>query len=189
MSTATTSPPNKLTAADLSAMPDEKNFELIDGQLVERTVGSESSKITARLLAFLLIYCDKANLGTVFGPDTGYQCFSHDSQRIRRPDVSYLSFERFAEDEPNVGYIPIPPDLAAEVVSPGDLALEVDNKVAEYLAAGVRLVWVIYPTTGQVLVYNSAGGRILSLADELSGEDVIPGFRLKISELLRKPGE
>lgn len=189
MSTAATSPPNKLTAADLSAMPDEKDFELVECQLQARKVGYLSSRIAARLIIFLGAYCDKMKLGPVLGSDAGYQCFSHDSQRIRRPDVSYLSLERIPDGTPDVGYIPIPPDLAVEVVSPGDLALEVDNKVTEYLAAGVRLVWVIYPTTGQVLVYNTTGGKILSSADELSGEDVIPGFRLKISELLRKPGE
>ncbi|MES2793908.1 MAG: Uma2 family endonuclease [Planctomycetota bacterium] len=128
-------------------------------------------------------------LGSVLGSDAGYQCFPPDSQRVRKPDVSFISLDKIPREHAEMGYIPIAPDLAVEVVSPNDLALEIDNKVSEYLDAGVRLVWVIYPTTGQVLVYNSAGGKILSSHDELSGEDVIPDFRLKISELLRKPGE
>lgn len=189
MSTAASSTPTKLTAADLLAMPDEKNYELIDGQLEAKKVGFDSCWIAMRLAMFLGIHCEKWRLGWVLGPDAGYQCFPPDSQRVRRADVSFISLEKIPLDHPEMGYIPVPPDLAVEVVSPHDLAEEVNSKVSEYLEAGVRLVWVIYPSTGQVLVYTSTGGKILSSQDELSGEDVIPEFRLKISELLRKPGE
>lgn len=189
MSTATTPTATKLTAADLLAMPDEKDYELVDGQLEPKKVGFDSSRIAIRLATFLTLHCDQFKLGPVLGSDAGYQCFARDSQRIRRADVSFISLERLPPGQPDMGFIPFPPDLAVEVVSPNDLVREVNNKVHDYLEAGVRLVWVIDPTTGQVLVYNSTGGKILCAQDELSGEDVIPDFRLKISELLRKPGE
>ena len=189
MSTATTPSATKLTAADLLAMPDGKNYELIDGHLEAKNVSYESSRIATRLATFLTLHCDKFKLGPVLGSDVGYQCSAHDSQKIRRADVSFFSLQRLPPDKPDMGFIPFPPDLAVEVVSPNDLVREVNNKVHDYLEAGVRLVWVIDPTTGQVLVYNSTGGKILSSQDELSGEVVIPEVRLKISELLRKPGE
>lgn len=189
MSTAATSPPKKLTAADLSAMPDEKSYELIDGQLREKNMGFDSSWVAMTLGGFLGPYCRQKNLGWVLGSDAGYQCFPSDPEKVRRADVSFISLQKIAADQRPAGFIRVTPDLVVEVVSPKDLADEVNQKVGEYLDAGVRLIWVIYPTTGQVLVYNSTGGKILSSADELSGEDVIPGFQLKISELLRKPGE
>lgn len=188
MSTAASAFPSKLTAADLLALPDEKHFELVDGQLEAKNVGFESCWVSMRLAMFLSIHCDQLQLGWVLGSDAGYQCFSPDEQRVRRPDVSFVSLQKIPRDHPDMGFIPVPPDLAVEVVSPNDLAQKVHDKVSEYLEAGVRLVWVIYPNHGQVLVYNATGGRILSSQDELSGEDVIPNFRLKISELLRKPG-
>jgi Uma2 family endonuclease len=189
MSTAASSAPTKLTAADLLAISDEKNYELIDGQLKELDIGFDSSWVAMALGAFLFSYCRQHNLGWVLGSDAGFQCFSKDSEKVRKPDVAFISLEKISAEHRPTGFIRVPPDLAVEVVSLHDLADEINQKVAEYLAAGVRLVWVIYPTTGQVLVYNTTGGKILSSADELSGEDVIPGFRLKISELLRKPGE
>ncbi|MEX0819029.1 MAG: Uma2 family endonuclease, partial [Pirellulaceae bacterium] len=87
-------------------------------------------------------------------------------------------------DEPPVGHIRIAPDLAIEVVSPNDLAVYIDGKIDEYLQAGVRLIWVVYPETKHVLIYR-AGTTVqrLGVEDELSGEDVLPGFRLAISKI------
>ena len=175
-----------LTAADLLAMPDGKYYELVDGQLEIKDVGFESSRIAIRLAAYLFNYCEKMKLGWVLGSDASYQCFSPDSQRVRKPDVSFISLEKIPLDHPPMGFIPVPPDLAVEVISPNDLADEVDQKVIDYLDAGVRLVWVIHPVLAQVMVYRPNSAQALSSQDELSGEDVIPGFRVKISDVLNK---
>lgn len=189
MSTIELPTPTKLTAADLLAMSDEKDLELIDGQLETKNVGFDSCWIAMNLVGFLVPYCRQMKLGWVLGPDAGYQCFPDDPQKVRKPDVSFISLQKLQPEHSPMGFIPIAPDLAVEVVSPNDSVEEVDNKVDEYLSAGVRLVWVIIPATGKVQVHNSAGGQVLLSQDELSGEDVIPGFKLKIADLLRKPGE
>lgn len=186
MSTIEHPPSTELTAADLLAMPDGKYYELIDGQLEARDVGFESVRIATRLIIFLGAYCDQMKLGWVLGSDAGYQCFAPDSQRVRRPDVSFISLEKIPLDHPPMGFIHIAPDLAVEVVSPNDVADDLDKKVIEYLDAGVRLVWVIHPVIRQVLVYRPNSAEALSFHDELSGEDIIPGFRVKISDVLNK---
>jgi Uma2 family endonuclease len=88
------------------------------------------------------------------------------------------------------GHIEIFPDLVVEVVSPNDFASEVDNKVEEYLQAGVRLIWVVYPQSKHVLVYRSGSVvQRLGVEDELSGEDVLPDFRLAISAIFPAASE
>lgn len=107
--------------------------------------------------------------------------------RNRRTDVMFVSYERWPADRP----IPatgnawdVVPDLAVEVISPTDLADEVMEKVAEYLAAGVRLVWVIYPRLQIIHIFDAAGQiRKLAHADVLDGGNVLPGFRQLIAEL------
>jgi Uma2 family endonuclease len=81
-------------------------------------------------------------------------------------------------------YWPIAPDLAVEVVSPSDRAAEVLAKVAEYLEAGTRLVWVVYPQTQKIVVYRpSADVQMLSVSDTLEGGDVVPGFACPVAEV------
>jgi Uma2 family endonuclease len=108
----------------------------------------------------------------------------------RRPDLAYVSFERWPEDRP----VPwtaaweVVPDLAVEVVSPGDLALEVLDKLLDYFQAGARQVWVLYPRQGYALVYDSPT-RITALdaTGELDGRDVIPGLKLRLDKVFSKP--
>jgi Uma2 family endonuclease len=93
------------------------------------------------------------------------------------------------EEEPQ-GHCRIAPDLVAEVVSPNDLIYEVAARVAEYLGAGVRLVWVVNPADRTVQVHRQGGtGTILREADELAGEEVLPGFRCQVGELFLAPGQ
>lgn len=71
-----------------------------------------------------------------------------------------------------------------DVVSPNDEAADVNEKVREYLAAGVLLVWVVYPESRSINVYRaSANNSQLSETDVLSGEDVVPGFSLPVREI------
>jgi len=77
-----------------------------------------------------------------------------------------------------------PPDLAIEVVSPGDTVNEVDEKVQDWLGTGVRLVWIVNPEPRTVTVYATGQPpRILSETEQIDGGDVIPGFRLPIHEI------
>ncbi len=114
---------------------------------------------------------------------TGYKLAST-PDTVRAPDVSFLSAARIPPDGLPEGYIDGPPDLAVEIVSPGDTASEIQNKVHDYLAAGARLVWIVYPAQKLVMVHYPDGvAHTLHQADTLTSETVLPGFACPIEEL------
>ena len=181
------STPPRFTAEDLLRLPNSINFELVDGQLVERKMGFESSWIGGQLFLLLAAFCNARRLGWVAPADASYQCFPDDPEKVRRPDVSFVRLDRLPGGPPK-GHCGIAPDLAVEVISPNELYSDVEVKVDEYLAAGVRLVWVVDPLSRSVRVHR-ADGTVTDLreADELSGEDVVPGFRCAIANLFASP--
>ncbi len=182
----------KVTPDELLTRPDRDRFELVNGELVERNMGWRSSRIGLRTSTLLDVHVTSNNLGWVNGPDAAYQCFEEvfpdDPTRIRKPDVSFIALERLLpEDEPE-GYCDIVPDLAVEVVSPNDGVYELSEKIEEYLKAGVKLIWIVVPNTKTVRIYRANGStEELHEHQELSGEDVVPGFRCLVSELFRTP--
>lgn len=182
MATATANSP--MTPDALMALPDEKNYELVGGQLVERHMGVFSSWIGALLCGHLVAHCLQTKVGYVWPADNGYTCFPDDPRKLRKPDVSFVRRDRLPSDAASAAYLSIAPDLAVEIISPKDLADEIDQKVAEYIEAGVKLVWVVHPLAKAVRVHR-AGGSVtwLSEGDELSGEEIIPGFRLSVGSL------
>ncbi len=130
------------------------------------------------------IFVDENGLGWVWGPDLGYVCFPDAPGKVRKPDVSFVRKERLPEGLTSDEYLYIAPDLAAEVLSPNELAYDVDRKVREYLNAGVSLIWVINPEERTIRVHRrDRSVSWLHEQDELSGEDVIPGFRCRVSTI------
>jgi Uma2 family endonuclease len=175
---------NTYTPADLLTMPEAERFELVDGNLVERNVGVNSGLVELELASQLLQFCKSHGLGLVWGPSTGIQCFSN-RNTVRKPDAFFVRRERIQSGWGAAGFVPVAPDLAVEVISPGDLASEVDRKVNEYLNVGVRLVWIVHPEAKYVVIRRINGTMaILGEADSLDGEDVVPGFRLPLKSLL-----
>ena len=175
----------RYTPEDLLAMPDSEGYELVDGQLVERKMGAESSGVGGDLLALLVPHCKQRGLGRALPADTGYQCFPDDPSRLRKPDVSFIRKDRLPGGRLPKGWVKFPPDLAVEVVSPNDLAEEVEEKRKDYRKAGVPLIWVIYPGARTARVHRGDGSAVdLTEDDDLSGEDVIPGFRCPLREIL-----
>jgi Uma2 family endonuclease len=172
------------TPEDLLTLPDGDHYELVDGNLVERHMGAVSSWTGGILYHFLQVHCQANNLGWVWPADNGYRCFPDAPGKVRRPDVSFIRRGRLPDEQLPTGYVRIAPDLAVEVLSPNDLAYEVDGKVLEYLRAGVRLVWVVNPESRTVRIHRADGstGWLLEHA-ELSGEAVVPGFRCAVREL------
>jgi Uma2 family endonuclease len=174
----------RYTPEDLLAMEDGHCYDLVHGQLVERHIGAESSRIAQVINQRLGLFVDSHRLGLVWGPDCGYQIFADDPHKVRYPDGSFVARGRLPDEQPPRGHMRLPADLMIEVVSPHDLAWEIDQKVDEFLRAGVRLVWVLYPDTCTILIYHP-GSEVtrLSKSDDLSGEDVLPGFTCPVSEL------
>jgi Uma2 family endonuclease len=170
---------------DLLNMPDSKSYELVDGQLVERKTGIESSWVATQLISRLNWFCQENAIGWVLQADSGYQCFPHAPSRVRKADASFVRYGRFPGGVLPKGWSRVRPDLAVEVVSPNDTTYELDEKLEDYKKAGVPLVWVINPNSRIVWVIRSDGSvNHLSEDCELSGEDVIPGFRCSIREIL-----
>jgi Uma2 family endonuclease len=179
----------RYTPEDLLAMPDGHRFDLVDGHLVERNLGAESSWIALQINRYLGNYAETSQHGLVLGPDCGYQIFPDDPNRVRFPDGSFIRNGRLPNDALPRGHIRVVPDLVLEVVSPNDLAWEVDMKVTEYLQAGVPLVWVFYPDTHTVSVYR-AGGKAarLGVGETLSDAEVLPGFTCLVADVFpRQP--
>jgi Uma2 family endonuclease len=180
----TIEPRTRYTPDDLLAMPDRKSYELVDGNLVERNVSALSSQVAAKLNRLVGNHCEANNLSWYFDSECGYRCFPDDPTKVRRADVSYLRRDRLPLERLSEGYVRVAPDLAAEVVSPNDLASEVSRKVDEYLGAGVGLVWVVYPEQRTVQVFRADGTvSLLRESDDLDGGETLPGFRCRVGEI------
>lgn len=172
------------TPEDLLTMPEGKHFELVGGELVETTMSMVGAWVAAQMIELLNAVVRTRNLGIVLSETASYQCFTDEPGRIRRPDASFICKGRLNREQFEHGHCPIPPDLAVEVVSPNDLYYDVEHKVSEYLGAGVRLVWVINPDRRNIRVFALDGNvRQLSESDELTGDDVVPGFRVHVADL------
>jgi Uma2 family endonuclease len=172
------------TPEDLLGMRDGHQYELVNGHLVEKHMGSESSWVGGKLHTSLNTHCQQHHAGWAFPADTSYQCFPNAPKKVRKPDTSFIAFGRLPGEKLPKGHIPIAPDLAVEVVSPKDLFYEVEERVHDFLQAGTRLVWVVSPPQRIVFIFRADGSIVgLREQDELSGEDVVPGFRCRIRDL------
>lgn len=173
------------TADELFALPDDsKRYELVRGEL--RTMppaGGEHGAIVLNLSDLVSPFIRKHKLGRGFGAETGF-LIATDPDTVRAPDLAFIRNERLPAGGIPKTYLATAPDLAAEVISPSDTYAEVEEKVLQWLAAGVELVWVLNPRTRTVTVHSrSEGVKILSEADELTGGAVLPGFSCRVSEL------
>jgi Uma2 family endonuclease len=173
-----------LTPDDLLALPDQKRYELVDGELVERHVSVESSWIGCKISRLIGNHVDDHRIGWVFGADNGCQCFKDLPNTVRKPDVTFVSAGRMTWDDFSEGWLQIVPDLAVEVISPNDLADELEVKIQLFHKAGVPLIWVVSPSSRTVRVIRHDGSfAFLGEGDELSGEDIIPGFVCPVSSI------
>lgn len=180
--------PGTATEADvLARLAGEKRLcELVDGVLVEKVMGYYESLLASRLIGSLQRYLEEHDLGFVLGEAGTLRLVPG---LVRMPDVSFITWDRVPDRELPAEPIPdLVPDLAVEVLSEGNTPAEIDRKVAEYFAAGTRLVWIADPRSITVRVY-SAPDRSMLLTEEvtLEGGDVLPGFSLGVGQWLRGP--
>jgi Uma2 family endonuclease len=181
---STITEPKTYTPDDLLRMPDADRYELVDGHLVELNVSALASIVAEDLLRRIGNYCAANIPAWVIGADCGYQCFPGHPKKVRKPDGSVVLRERLTAEQLEAGYLTLAPDLAIESVSPNDLAYEVERKVEEYLGVGVRLVWVIYPVARKIHIHRRDGSTaVVRSGDELTGEDVLPGFACRVGDL------
>jgi Uma2 family endonuclease len=175
----------RVTAEQLLRMPDDGyRYELLAGELRKMTPANWRHATVVGDLHGLLLACVKQrNLGRLLVGDPGF-LLSRDPDTVRAPDIAFIRRERVEAESPGEAFWPGAPDLAVEVVSPGDRTGEVDEKVRSWLDAGARMVWVVNPKWRSVTVYRSATDiRTLTENDELDGEDVVPGFRCRVADV------
>jgi len=174
----------ELTLDEFAALPASGvQHELDRGALIEMPPPKfPHSAIVRRLDRSLTRYLeDHSSLGEVY-VEAGF-LLSESPATVRQPDLAYLRAERIPADEPDA-YLAGAPDLAVEVVSPSDSAGELRWKVTQYLQTGAAAVWVVYPQSRTVDVYRPGQPVVvLSAADELTAEELLPGWRLPIAQL------
>jgi len=175
-------PPASLTAAELLLIPD-KHADLVRGALVVREPpGLRHGRIAMEIAAALGAHVRAQQLGRVY-VESGFKLASN-PDTVRGPDVAFISQSRLPEPEP-VGYPDFAPDLVVEILSPTDRPGEVLGRVADWLSAGTRLVWVVDPERRLVRLYRADGTEQIVTADQaLQGEDVVPGFGCPLATIL-----
>jgi Uma2 family endonuclease len=174
-----------LNVDDLYALPDDDwKHELQAGVLVSEPLPSlRHGQVAARVTQILATHVRRHGLGIVASNDSGF-LLSRSPDTVRGPDVSFVSKERVEHAGDPRRPFPGPPDLAVEIRSPSNSPAGIHAKVADYLAAGTRMVWVVDPEAETVATYRSLlAPRTLHAAEELDGGDVLPGFRVAIAEI------
>ena len=170
-----------MTAEELMNLDDDSHrHQLVKGELLTMPPPkSVHGRVTANLTIILGLHAKANRLGDVHA-ESGYKLES-DPDTVLGPDVSFISQERV--DRADDGYYDGPPDLAVEVLSPGDRRGWVERKLALWLETGTRSVWLVNPRRRTVEVISSTGERrMLHETDELV-DDTVPGFRVKVSEI------
>ena len=167
---------------------DGQKYERVDGALRVSPAGFRHGAVIVRLTIRLGAFVAERRLGHMADSSTGFRWPGRKADRpdnVRCPDLSFVAAGRYPDEREPVGFSTIPPDLAVEVLSPGDRPGDVLEKVGEYLDVGTRLVWVIDPDKRTAVVYRSLTDvRVIAEADVLDGEDVVPGFACPLKDLL-----
>ena len=174
-----------ITANELLHMPDNgMRRELVEGELREMTpAGHEHGFVAMNFSAPLHAFVKEKALGKVFAAETGF-VLAVDPDTVRAPDVAFVSRERLALLSKTNGFFPGPPDLAVEVISPDDSYAEVEEKVEAWLNSGCRVVVVVNPRNRTLKVYRStADVALLTVADAFHCQDLLPGFKLPVSQI------
>jgi Uma2 family endonuclease len=173
-----------LTAEDLvKSTIANKRTELVRGRLVVREpAGWQHGAVTMNLALRLGQHIDLTGAGQLLAAETGFMLF-RGPDTVRAPDIAFVRRDRIP---PNTAAFPeLAPDLVVEVLSPDDRPGETVAKVADWLAAGAQLVWVIDPERRIARVYRRYGTEVtIGEAESLRGEDVLPGFSCKLSAIL-----
>jgi Uma2 family endonuclease len=181
--------PGLATERDVIEIHDRENrlCELLDGSLLEKTMGSYESYLAALICRVLGEFVQRHDLGIVLGAD-GMLRLARGLVRI--PDVSFISWGRLpGRVFPREDIWPLAPDLAVEVISHGNTGEEMDRKLRDYFTAGVRKVWYGYPELGEGGGYDDPSAyATLASGNTIDGGELLPGLQLPLSSLFSVPG-
>ena len=174
-----------MTAEELINLPrGQYRYELVKGELLTMSpAGEEHGIISANVFYALSHYVRSRNLGVVYASDTGF-LLETDPDTVLAPDVAFIRRGRVGK--PTKRFRSGAPDLVVEVISPNDSKNKVEKKTAQWLQLGALVVWLVDPQAQTVDVRLVSGEqRLLSGQDELTAGELIPGFRLPVSEIFR----
>ena len=170
---------------DLLNMEEGDAYELDDGVLKELPVGAESEEVAYELLRQLGNFVQGKRLGRVIPSSVGLQIFPDRPRRLPRPDGGFIKAGRLPGNKFPKGFLTTAPDMVMESISPNELAGYTMQKIQEYLSAGVKLVWVLFPESRSAIVYRLDGtASVIPANGALDGEDVIPGFICVLAEIM-----
>jgi Uma2 family endonuclease len=176
-----------MTAAELELMPDDGNrYELVRGELIQLSpAGRQHGNIGFEFGRQFSNFVKAHRLGEVYLAETGF-VLNRGPDTVRAPDFAFIHKQRLAEIEGLTGYIPIPPDLAVEVISPDDRYIEVNQNTQDWLNFGVRAVVVINPRTEETTVHRPQGRPLVLNSDAtLELPEIVPGWSLALRELFQ----
>ena len=176
-----------LTAEELLCLPkNRRRLELVEGTLHKMPLaGGRHGRVAMKIGSLLDVHAESTGLGQVFAAETGF-ILRRGPDTVRAPDASFVARSRLLEEGPPDGYLELAPDLAVEVVSPNDRPREVQEKVEDWLNAGVRQLWLAQPSGRTVTVYRAPEDWLeLREDDALEGGDALPGFTCRVGELFK----
>jgi len=174
-----------VTVDDLGGLALPESWELVDGRVIELSpTGAWSGRVGARFFLHLFSEGEAKGLGYAFAADVGYILFP-DRRTVRAPDASFVVRGRLPDAGPEQRtFLPFPPDIAVEVLSPSDRLSDALAKVVMYLQAGVRLVWLAEPDQQTVTVFTQDVPPVTLGTDAvLDGGDVLPELQVPVADL------
>jgi Uma2 family endonuclease len=175
-------PPGTATLEDLARVnaTSQHLCELVDGTLVEKAMGYKQSVVAMTIGRFLGLFVSKNQLGLISGADGFFRLHS----TTRGPDVAFVHRDRLPQGKlPTDSYPSIAPNLIVEVLSEGNTRGEMNRKRLEYFHAGVQLIWIVDLANRTIAIYRSSSSyRLVGEEDQISGEDVLPGFECQVQE-------
>lgn len=174
-----------MTARELEQLSLEASRgELVQGEFIPMSpAGFVHGEIAGNVFGILWSFVRKNRLGVLYAAETGF-ILQQNPDTVRAPDVAFVTHERAAQQKRKTGYFQGAPDLAVEVISPSEILDDVENKLIDYLEAGTKVVWLVYPRTQTITIYRSLTDvRILTINDDLDCSDLLPGFSVPVAEI------
>jgi Uma2 family endonuclease len=174
-----------ITADELFAMGNIGRCELLYGELVMMSpAGAEHGVVAVRFCRFLAAFVEDERLGVVFASETGFELAN---DLVRAADAAFVAQSRLTHGIPK-GFFPGAPDLAVEVISPGDRKREIADKINTWLANGTKVVWEADPKTAGVRIHRVGQKPLwIDAKDSIRDEPLLPGFVLPLEKIFRLP--
>jgi Uma2 family endonuclease len=175
-----------MTGEELARRPDLNPCELVNGRVVPMApAGHIHGAAESRLDVRLALYAEETGSGLVLVGEVGIYT-RRNPDTVRGADIVFISHERYALCGPTA-FLDVAPELVVEILSPEDRPGQVQDKIREYLSAGVDRVWFVNPRRRSVFIYRSSGQvEALEVGDTLRDEEILPGFSLPLAELFQE---